>query len=79
MTAKINCNFCNKDIELGYGNPSTQEFNVNIKPHDGDGVFRFSLNISYRAIFNTTNVHWCRECLLDATEKQLSSMRIERG
>ena len=79
MTAKMTCDFCDSPLELGYGNPKIQEFNIGIHSDSKKGYFRFSLKFDYHANFNTTDFHWCRECLLNATKEKIEDILHGNG
>ena len=74
MAAVITCDFCNKILEIGYSTPTMQGFNVDISKANSNVILTFCLDISYKCMFTTTNVHWCRECLLKATKNKIEGI-----
>lgn len=62
MPAKYTCDFCGKDLEIGYTNQGIGKWQFSIT--DQTMVERhFAVEIRTISNFNTTGICWCKDCL----------------
>ena len=66
MSMTLTCDICGKEMNERIGN--TRSKIVEIKSID-DSIFTFNVTATVSAEFNTTDRHWCNNCL-DGIVKQ---------
>jgi hypothetical protein len=67
----ITCDGCGAPIEIGYGHPKLEPLTFSITAKDGR-IYQFGLEETKLIWqFNTTNVHFCRQCLVTAFHRGL--------
>lgn len=65
MSATITCDVCGKELRIGWGNPIKDELSIALPTiQDPTKYLKFNVSISYTCNFHTTNIHWCKKCLL---------------
>lgn len=63
----ITCNACKQEIAVGYGHPTDFKGSFQIAGPAGDAIYLFNIEeMKIRWSFDTTNAHFCRECLIKA-------------